>query len=124
MFFVRPVNDEKKLREIEKIQLKDLRPEFTNTLQEFRDLLKNNIKPKRYHNKLLSGSMFINLIEEILNQFNNKEIPEIDSTMERVVSLEKRNLLDKIKQKTEEYIKKSIEDNSNILKDGVIYVSE
>ena len=122
MFFVRPVNDEGKLREIEKLKVNELRPEFLSSLKDFRKLLFENLRAKRYNNKLLTGSMFISLIGDILRSFNNKEIPEIDSTMERVILQEKKVVEEHLKSLIEEYIKDNIEKSSNIIKEGIVYL--
>lgn len=124
LFFVRPVNEEEKLREIEKLQLSDIRPEFKDQLKKFRELIFANAKPKRYDNKLITGSMYIALIEEVLFAFNNNQIPEVSSSMERVLQQERTQILETVKQKVEIYITNNIEQSGDIVKEGLIYLFE
>ncbi len=85
LFFVRPLNDEKKIREIEKQNFDDLRPEFRMAVNDFKQRVHHHLKPKRYNGKVLNGSSFARLIKEILESFNSQKIPEVKSSIERVM---------------------------------------
>lgn len=84
LFFVRPVNDEKKLRSIEKLEFEDLRSEFRKAINIFKERVHNKLKPKKYNGKVLTGKSFANLIKEILENFNSNKIPHVKDSIERI----------------------------------------
>lgn len=118
MFFVRPVNEEAKLRKIEKLNYNEIRPEFLKSVEEFKDCIQHHLKPKRYNNRILNGNTFVKLIEEILFAFNNQKVPEITSTVERVLESERRELVEQLRNSINKYIKENI-DESNLHQKGV-----
>lgn len=75
LFFVRPLNDEKQIRNIDKLNIDDLRVEFRKAVNVFKERVHNKLKPKRYNGKVLNGKSFIGLIKEILESFNSNKIP-------------------------------------------------
>ena len=110
MFFVRPVNNEAKLREIEKLNYNEIRPEFLKSVEDFKTCIYHHLKPKRYNNRILNGNTFVKLIEEILFAFNNHKVPEITSTVERVLESERRELIEQMRNSINKYIKENIEE--------------
>ena len=75
LFFVRPCNDEKQIRNIDHLNFEDLRIEFQKAVNIFKERVHINLKPKRYNGKVLNGKSFINLIKEILDSFNSNKVP-------------------------------------------------
>ena len=118
LFFVRPLNDEKKIREIEKQDFEDLRPEFREAVDVFKQRVHHFLKPKRYNNKVLNGATFCMLIKEILDSFNNKRVPEIKSSIERVLQMEKRELVSYMKKFIDKFFIDQINED-NFVEKGV-----
>ena len=104
LFFVRPVNDEKKIRNLEEQDYDSLRPEFKNSIQLFKERVMGHLKPKRYNNKILNGSSFAKLINDIIGSFNDSKTPEIVSSVERILESEKKELIFKFKKEVDEYL--------------------
>ena len=77
---VRPVENEK--------DLQNLRTEFLEQAQIFRNKIMNIITPKTFHKKLLSGAMLIELIENILDTINSGNIPIIENSWKYVIKSE------------------------------------
>ena len=123
MFFVRPVNDEERLRKIETLEFSELRPEFVKSVDEFKACVSHYLKPKRYNNRILNGSAFIRLIEEILTAFNDHKVPEISSTVERVVEAERREATDRLKAEISKFVQEQIDD-PDIQRKGVSFIWE
>ena len=47
---------------------------------------------------MLTGNTFARLIKDILDAFNNKKIPEIKSSIERVLENERKEMINNIKK--------------------------
>ncbi len=50
---------------------------------------------------MLTGNTFARLIKDILDSFNNKKIPEIKCSIERVIENEKKEMIKNIKKRTD-----------------------
>ena len=109
LFFVRPVNDEEKLRNIEKLELKELRPQFVSSLEEFKKRVFKFLKPKRYGNQILTGKAFVHLIKDILENFNKKQVPQLQNTIEIIIDQERKDIV----REFEKTIKKFAESSKN-----------
>lgn len=118
LFFVRPVNDENKLRVIETLKPSELRPQFLESLDRFKEIIFSHLKPKKVHDRILNGTTFVKLIKDILSAFNSKKVPEITSSVERIFENERREVLENTKGYIDGYIKEHIESDS-LSKQGV-----
>ena len=85
---VRPVENEKDLQNLEYLSDQDLRTEFLEQAQIFRDKIMNITTPKTFHKKLLSGAMLLELIENILDTINSGSIPIIENSWKYVIQNE------------------------------------
>ena len=85
---VRPVENEKDLQNLEYLSDEELREEFLEQAQIFRDKIINITVPKTFHKKLLSGSMLLELVENILDTINSGNIPIIENTWKYVIQNE------------------------------------
>jgi len=85
---VRPVENEKDLQNLEYLSDDELRNEFLEQAQIFRDRIINITTPKTFHKKLLSGSMLLELVENILDTINSGNIPIIENTWKYVIQNE------------------------------------
>ena len=85
---VRPVENEKDLQNLEYLPDDELRTEFLEQAQIFRNKIMNIITPKAFHKKLLSGAMLIELIENILDTINSGNIPIIENSWKYVIKSE------------------------------------
>ncbi len=83
---VRPVNNESQLAHIEDLKYEELRPEFREGVDALMKKLKSEpYKLKTINGRALNGSMFLGLALEYLEALNNKEVPVVLSSFERVV---------------------------------------
>ncbi len=89
---VRPVSDEKKLREIDSLPYTELRPEFRQKMDLLVKKVFSNLRPKMIDGQPLTGEMFGNLLEQYVAAFNGGAVPAISTAWEQVLLLE----LDKI----------------------------
>ena len=85
---VRPVENEEDLQNLENIPNEKLRKEFVEQSNIFRNKVKKKIKPKTFRKKLLSGSMLIELIQNILDSINAGSIPVIENSWKYVLQNE------------------------------------
>ncbi|EAS02056.2 amine-terminal domain guanylate-binding protein (macronuclear) [Tetrahymena thermophila SB210] len=87
---VRPLDDESKLARIELQNWNTLRPEFTQGVINFERKVLANLRPKTIQNKILSGKMFLGLVQEYLQSINTGGIPTILNSLESVISQQVR----------------------------------
>ena len=85
---VRPIESEKDLQNLEYLPDDELRTEFLEQAQLFRDKVMNITTPKTFHKKLLSGAMLIDLVENILDTINSGSIPIIENSWKYVIQNE------------------------------------
>ena len=85
---VRPVENEKDLQNLEYLPDEELRKEFLEQSQMFREKIMNITTPKTFHKKLLSGAMLIELVENILDTINSGSIPIIENSWKYVIQNE------------------------------------
>jgi len=85
---VRPVENEEDLQNLENIPIEKLRREFADQAKIFRNKVNKKIKPKTFRKKILSGSMLIELIQNILDSINGGSIPVIENSWKYVIQKE------------------------------------
>ena len=85
---VRPVEDEKDLQNLEYLANEELRNEFLEQSENFRNKVLNIVCPKTFRKKLLNGSMLVELVQNILDSINAGCIPVIENTWKYVVQSE------------------------------------
>ena len=85
---VRPVEKEKDLQNLEYLSNEELRAEFVEQAKKFRNKVLNITCPKTFHKKLLTGSMLVELVQNILDAINAGCIPVIENTWKYVVQSE------------------------------------
>lgn len=62
------------------IPMEDLRPEFVDQVYSLRKKVLNRVKPKKLNGKLLTGTMFWNLLSSYVESINKGAIPSIESS--------------------------------------------
>lgn len=92
---VRPVNDEKKLRYIDKIPKTDLRPEFTNQMDQLVQRVFLSIRPKLVQGSFLNGKMYVDLVKMYVNSLNNNSLPDVKTSWKIVVESQMEKIYDK-----------------------------
>jgi len=105
----RPVNEEEKLRIVNKIPYNELRLPFRRQVEYLIAKIYRNVKPKAINGQALNGQMFAQMIAEYSYCMNNNGMPEINTAWERVMDTEiRRVLLDSI-----ELIKSQVADETH-----------
>jgi hypothetical protein len=90
---VRPVNDEKLLRNIEQLRYQDLKPQFREGVENLINMVTNNIKPKMVDNVPVNGIGYTKLIQYLVKALNTRGLTEIQNTWERIVQVEMKGVL-------------------------------
>jgi len=93
---IRPVSDEKQLQRIEEVPLKNMKPLFLQGLNLLKEKIKIDMRPKIVDGKVLTASMFLNLLFEYLEALNNESAPNVHSTIERIIHAETRRICDNV----------------------------
>ncbi len=117
---VRPVENEKDLQNLQTLEDSEIRKEFIEQAQMLRNKVFRKVKPKIFNNKILSGSMLIELLENILDSINKGAVPVIENSWKYMLyneSLKNMNhIYDKLKKRIHEF-QLSNKDNQKFLKE-------
>eukprot|EP00826_Nyctotherus_ovalis_P047029 TRINITY_DN5361_c0_g1_i1.p2 TRINITY_DN5361_c0_g1~~TRINITY_DN5361_c0_g1_i1.p2 ORF type:complete len:468 (-),score=136.33 TRINITY_DN5361_c0_g1_i1:233-1636(-) len=101
---VRPLSDEKALREIDKVPYENLRPEFRAKMELLIRKVYSNIRPKVIDGQPLTGEMFATLLEQYVAAFNGGTVPTIETAWDQVITLE----LDRVIEESIEQYKRKV----------------
>lgn len=97
--FVRPLNDEARLAHIEEEQFGSLREAFVRKMKAFAVKFFNNLPIKLINNKPINSDMFISLTYEYINAINGGGVPEILTSLERVILVESRKVVETLQSR-------------------------
>lgn len=92
---IRPVSDEKKLRNIDKLPKNELRGEF---LQQMDDLVQRiflSVRPKQVQGSYLNGKMYLDLVKMYINSLNNNSIPDVKTSWKIVIDQQMEKVFEK-----------------------------
>ena len=89
----RPVNEEEKLRVVNKIPYNELRMPFRRQVEHLINKIYRNVKPKAINGQALNGQMFGQILTEYTYALNNNGMPEINTAWDRVMDTEIRKVL-------------------------------
>ena len=103
---VRPVENEKALQNLMNLSDNEIRPEFLSECNNLKEMLYQKVRPKNFGDKILSGTMLINLLESIINSINEGVIPVIENSWKYITNNE---CIKNIKKFGEKFCKKIIE---------------
>lgn len=90
---VRPLGDEKLLRNIEQQEYSTLRPEFRQATENLINMVTNNLKPKIVDNVPVNGSGYTKLVQFLVKALNTTGLNEIQTTWDRIVQTEMKGTL-------------------------------
>lgn len=82
---VRPVNEEKKLKIIDKLPTDELRPEFLNQMSELVKKVFDTVRPKQVQGSYMNGEMFVSLIKMYIVALNSNSLPDVKTSWKIVV---------------------------------------
>ena len=85
---VRPIEEERDLQNLQNLSDNQFRKEFIEQSKIFRNKVMKKTKPKRFRNKLLSGSMLVELVQSILDSINSGSIPIIENSWKYIMKNE------------------------------------
>jgi hypothetical protein len=74
---IRPLIDETKLQDLEKLEFDELRPEFVDQIINFRKKVINKIKVKSLNDKKLNGEMYLSMLSSYVGAINDGVVPNI-----------------------------------------------
>jgi GTPase SAR1 family protein len=92
---IRPINDEKKLRNIDKLPTNELRKEFMTQMESLVSRIYNNVRPKVVQGSYLNGKMYINLVKMYINSLNNDTLPDVKTSWKIVVETQMDQIYEK-----------------------------
>eukprot|EP00828_Plagiopyla_frontata_P047459 TRINITY_DN8778_c0_g1_i2.p3 TRINITY_DN8778_c0_g1~~TRINITY_DN8778_c0_g1_i2.p3 ORF type:complete len:194 (+),score=48.79 TRINITY_DN8778_c0_g1_i2:273-854(+) len=105
---VRPVEDERQLRNIEELPYDKIRLKFREQLENLINDTYLKLRPKMINHEAIKGTNFADLIFYYVEAINNYAIPSILSTFERVIEKEYNKALEKTISNLNEIINNEI----------------
>lgn len=82
---VRPVNDEKKLKLVDKLPTNELRKEFLNQVNILVKKVFSAVRPKQVQGSYMNGKMYLNLVKLYVSALNSDNLPDIKTSWKIVV---------------------------------------
>jgi hypothetical protein len=76
---IRPLVDEMKLQNLDKMDYDELRPEFVQQAMNFRKRIITSIKAKTLQNQKLNGTLYCSMINSYVNAINEGAVPNIEN---------------------------------------------
>lgn len=117
---VRPIENEKDLQNLQSLDNSFIRREFLEQAETLRHKVFKKVKPKIFNGKVLSGSMLIELLDNIIDSINKGAVPVIENSWKYMLHNESlknfNNCLDKFKLKINQF-KDANKENPNFFKD-------
>ena len=103
---VRPLTSEENLQNLDKMELSQLRPEFSQQVTNLRKMVLNKMKPKTLNGQELNGEMFCTMTKCYIEAINAGAVPVIENAWSFVC---KNECLKAMKNASEIYNKKMTE---------------
>jgi hypothetical protein len=119
---IRPVNDEKKLRLIDKLPISEMRPEFLEQMDEFVERVFSSVRPKLVQGSYLNGKTYMGLAKMWVDSLNNNSIPDVKTSWKLVVQSQMEQVFNKsINFYTEEMLSLDFRNEINSIEDILKY---
>jgi len=90
---VRPIEGEKDIQSLHKLQPEQLRPEFNDQVNNLKRKVWLKVKPKQFRGKAVNGPAFIVLCKLLCNMLNSGEMLSLDSTWNSICQIECEKIL-------------------------------
>ena len=94
VLMIRPTNDDRKLQQLDELELTELRPKFVEQVMELRKKITFKAKIKKIGGAEVNGELIVRLLEDCVKSFNDGGIPNIDSTWGYICKSQNRKVLD------------------------------
>lgn len=76
---IRPLVDETKLQNLDKMEFKELRQDFVEQAKSFRKRLMGSIKVKTLHDQKLNGELYCSMMNSYVAAINDGAVPNIEN---------------------------------------------
>eukprot|EP00742_Colponemidia_sp_Colp-10_P003322 GILJ01003537.1.p1 GENE.GILJ01003537.1~~GILJ01003537.1.p1 ORF type:complete len:897 (+),score=138.74 GILJ01003537.1:235-2691(+) len=88
---VRPVVEEGQIRNLSRMSLNQLRPEFQQQVKQLREKVFGEVEPKQHLGRYINGRMLMGLLRQYVQAINTGAVPNISSAWDSVVEAECSN---------------------------------
>lgn len=110
---IRPLTNEDELQNLGEMELEELRAEFVEQVMHLRRKVINKIKPKQIGTTMMDGSIWIALVEQYVEAFNQGGIPNIQSSWTYICRQKAAKEVEQCKAIFEEELQQSVQIPSN-----------
>jgi hypothetical protein len=91
---IRPLVDEQKLQNLDKMDYDELRPEFVHQAMSFRKRILSSVKVKSLQNQKLNGELYCSMINSYVGAINEGAVPNIENAWNYMCEEQCRKSLD------------------------------
>lgn len=91
---IRPLVDEQKLQNLDKMDYDQLRPEFVHQAMSFRKRILSSVKVKSLQNQKLNGELYCSMISAYVGAINEGAVPNIENAWNYMCEEQCRKSLD------------------------------
>lgn len=110
---IRPVENEKDLRNLEELSKYEFRDEFLNQCEILRTRVFSQLEPKSLNGKILSGNNLVSFLTDVIKAVNSGSIPVIENSWKYMVESENlnnmKNLVNNFDLKVKEFYLKELD---------------
>lgn len=117
---VRPCNEERDLKRMDKMDENELRPEFVRELNVIRDKIFRQCGPKKLKGVNLNTRMYVKMIQDYVDAINRGSVPVIESAWISVLKSELQSALSEAQDEYKETIQSKIDPKKNYDHDEVL----
>lgn len=104
MTFVRPVNDETQLQQLDKLPESQYRHEFISQVNQLKQRIIQLCKPKQINQQYINGNMFIQLAQQYCDSINSGAVMNINSAWNNVLQIQSRDALNTAVQYIQQHV--------------------
>lgn len=98
-----PLEDPSKVRNIHELDEGDLSADFNHGMRNFLQYMSLNINCKKLNKNSMTGNIFQSFLEELVQNFNDREIPMVYDIGSKLFDHEARAILDEMVVSAEEF---------------------
>ena len=91
---IRPVTEQDKLQNLDKLDYEDLRPDFVQQVLKIRRRILSEVKVKSLQNEKLNGDMYCSVINSYVTAINEGAVPNIESAWKYMCEQQCEKLFD------------------------------
>lgn len=121
---IRPLVDETKLQNLDKMDFKELRQDFVEQAKSFRKRLMGSIKVKTLHDQKLNGELYCSMMNSYVAAINDGAVPNIENAWNYMCEEQCRRTMEESYKVYIQYIQTHLKDLPKPEEDFMLHTTE